>query len=215
MPRRFSDHASHGAASHASSWWCVKTRLGWLGPLPFDPVVVTASAGSSVDECRWHTEDMAVPAHVTLAGDLSGEYLVEEVLDDGRLVIRPDTSAEAIHRRLAVEPVSREDFEREFGDLSKTTRGRCLSGRPAYRRGLRCGLTTSPSTRTFGLWGQSSSGRFQFHGEALADRSPHGRLSRRRCARAGSRGSGDRIRRSASVRRGRHNTPARRGGGRR
>ena len=60
---------------------------------------------------------MAVPAHVTLAGDLSGEYLVEGFLEDGRLVIRPDTRAEAIHRRLDVEPVPREEFEAELGYL--------------------------------------------------------------------------------------------------
>ena len=75
------------------------------------------------DRNRWHTELMAVPAHVTLAGDLSGEYLVEEVLDDGRLVIRPDTSAEAIHRRLGVEHVSREEFERELGHLPQDDEG--------------------------------------------------------------------------------------------
>lgn len=66
---------------------------------------------------------MAVPAHVTLAGDLNGEYLVEEVLEDGRLVIRPDTSAEAIHRRLGVEPVSREEFDRELGYLPQDNEG--------------------------------------------------------------------------------------------
>ena len=60
---------------------------------------------------------MAVPAHVTLAGDLSGEYLVEEVLGDGRLVIRPDTGAQAMRRRLDVEPVSREELERQLGHL--------------------------------------------------------------------------------------------------
>jgi hypothetical protein len=58
---------------------------------------------------------MAVPAHVALAGDLSREYVVEQVLEDGRLVIRLDTSAEAIRRRLDVEPLSREEFERELG----------------------------------------------------------------------------------------------------
>jgi len=66
---------------------------------------------------------MAVPAHVTLAGDLSGEYLVEEVLEDGRLVIRPDTSADAIRRRLDVQPVSREEFESELGHLPQDNEG--------------------------------------------------------------------------------------------
>lgn len=66
---------------------------------------------------------MAVPPHVTLAGDLSGGYLVEEVLDDGRLVIRPDTSADAIRRRLGVEPVSGKEFERELGHLPQDDEG--------------------------------------------------------------------------------------------
>jgi hypothetical protein len=66
---------------------------------------------------------MASPPHVTLAGDLNGEYLVEEVLEDGRLVIRPDTSGDAIHRRLGVEPVSSEEFERELGDLPQDDEG--------------------------------------------------------------------------------------------
>ena len=62
-------------------------------------------------------------AHITLAGDLSGEYVVDEVLDDGRLVIRPDTSAHAIHRRLGLEPVSAEEFEAHFGDLPTDDEG--------------------------------------------------------------------------------------------
>jgi hypothetical protein len=66
---------------------------------------------------------MAVPAHVTLVGDLSGEYLVEEVLEDGRLVIPPDTRAEAIRRRLDVEPVSRKEFEAELGHLPQDNEG--------------------------------------------------------------------------------------------
>lgn len=49
--------------------------------------------------------------HVTLAGDLTGEYLVEEQLPDGRLVIRPDTSAAAMRRRLGGRPLTAEEFE--------------------------------------------------------------------------------------------------------
>lgn len=60
---------------------------------------------------------------MTLAGDLSGEYLVEEVLEDGRLVIRPATSAEAIRRRLDVEPISHKEFERELGHLPQDDEG--------------------------------------------------------------------------------------------
>jgi hypothetical protein len=48
--------------------------------------------------------------HVTLAGDMSGEYLLDEVLDDGRVVLRPNTSAQAINRRLGVRSISSEEF---------------------------------------------------------------------------------------------------------
>jgi hypothetical protein len=37
--------------------------------------------------------------HVTLSGDLAGEYVIEEKRPDGRLVLVPDTSAEAIRER--------------------------------------------------------------------------------------------------------------------
>ena len=62
-------------------------------------------------------------AHVTLAGDLSGEYVIDEVLDDGRVVIRPDTSAEAINRRLGVEPITAAEFEQHFGHLPTDDEG--------------------------------------------------------------------------------------------
>jgi hypothetical protein len=56
-------------------------------------------------------------ARITLAGDLNGEYVVDEVLADGRLVIRPDTSAAAIRRRQGLEPISGAEFEQHFGTL--------------------------------------------------------------------------------------------------
>lgn len=62
-------------------------------------------------------------AHITLAGDLKGEYVVDEVLDDGRLVIRPDTSAQAIRRRQGLEPITAEEFEQHFGHLSADQEG--------------------------------------------------------------------------------------------
>ena len=65
----------------------------------------------------------AMAAHVTLAGDLSGDYVVDERLGDGRLVIRPDTSAEAINRRLGVEPISPAEFEQHFGHLPTDDEG--------------------------------------------------------------------------------------------
>ena len=69
----------------------------------------------------WHTEFcMAEPArHVTVTGDLNGEYLVDEQLPDGSVIIRPDTSAAAMRRRLGLEQLSAEEFEAfiaEHGD---------------------------------------------------------------------------------------------------
>ncbi len=66
---------------------------------------------------------VVMAAHITLAGDLNGDYVVDERLDDGRLVIRPDTSAEAINRRLGVEPISVEEFDQHFGHLPTDDEG--------------------------------------------------------------------------------------------
>ena len=61
--------------------------------------------------------------HVTVTGDLAGEYIVDEMLDDGRLVIRPDTSAPAIRRRQRLEAITREEFDQVFGPLSTDQEG--------------------------------------------------------------------------------------------
>ncbi len=61
--------------------------------------------------------------HAGWRSDLNGEYVVDEVLDDGRLVIRPDTSAAAIHRRQWLEPISAEEFDRHFGNLPTDQEG--------------------------------------------------------------------------------------------
>jgi hypothetical protein len=72
--------------------------------------------------CRaWHTGPMA--AHVKLSGELSGEYVVEDVLEDGRVVLRPDTSAEAIRLRGGLEPVTDQEFDRAFGHLPSDDEG--------------------------------------------------------------------------------------------
>lgn len=36
----------------------------------------------------WQTR--GVSARVTLSGELSGEYVVDEIIDDGRIVLRPE-----------------------------------------------------------------------------------------------------------------------------
>jgi hypothetical protein len=56
-------------------------------------------------------------AHVTLSGDIVGDYVVEDRRSDGTLMLVPDTSIDAIRKRLGTEPMSAEEFERRFGDL--------------------------------------------------------------------------------------------------
>jgi hypothetical protein len=56
-------------------------------------------------------------AHVTLSGDIVGDYVVEDRRPDGTLMLVPDTSIEAIRKRLGTEQMSTEEFERYFGDL--------------------------------------------------------------------------------------------------
>lgn len=53
--------------------------------------------------------------HVKLSGDIEGTYVVEETRSDGRLVISPDTSAQAIMDRLGHEPATLAEFEAEYG----------------------------------------------------------------------------------------------------
>lgn len=55
--------------------------------------------------------------HVKLSGDIEGSYVVEETRSDGRLVISPDTSAQAIMERLGHEPATLAEFEAEFGPV--------------------------------------------------------------------------------------------------
>jgi len=57
------------------------------------------------------------PAHVTLSGDLSGDYVVEDQRPDGRVVLRPDLSVKAILTRHGVRELSPEEFEQHFGEL--------------------------------------------------------------------------------------------------
>ena len=43
------------------------------------------------------------PTHVTLSGDLSGEYVVEDRLADGRVLLRPDVPATEEQRKVLLE----------------------------------------------------------------------------------------------------------------
>lgn len=55
--------------------------------------------------------------HVTLNGDMSGDYVIVEKREDGSLVLQPDTSMEAIRRRHNATPATLEEFEAEYGPL--------------------------------------------------------------------------------------------------
>jgi hypothetical protein len=62
-------------------------------------------------------------AHVTLSGDIAGEYIVIDKRPDGELTLAPDTSITAIRKRLGSEPMSAQEFERHFGDLPTDDEG--------------------------------------------------------------------------------------------
>jgi hypothetical protein len=53
--------------------------------------------------------------HVKLSGDVEGPYVIEEARKDGRLVVAPDTSAQAIMDRLGHEPATLAEFEAAYG----------------------------------------------------------------------------------------------------
>jgi hypothetical protein len=57
------------------------------------------------------------PTRVTLNGDLSGDYVVEERRPDGRLVLRPDLSVKAMLFRHGERELTPEEFEQRFGEL--------------------------------------------------------------------------------------------------
>jgi hypothetical protein len=56
-------------------------------------------------------------AHVKLSGDRAGEYVVTEERPDGSLTLVPDTSFEAIRKRLGTEPATLAEFEAEYGPV--------------------------------------------------------------------------------------------------
>lgn len=61
--------------------------------------------------------------HVTLSGDINGEYVVKDEGPDGEITLVPDTSITAVRQRLGTEPMSAEEFEQHFGDLPTDDEG--------------------------------------------------------------------------------------------
>jgi hypothetical protein len=60
---------------------------------------------------------VAAPPHVTLSGDIEGEYVVTDQRPGGELTLAPDTSIEAIRRRHGLTPATLEEFEAEYGPV--------------------------------------------------------------------------------------------------
>ncbi len=71
-------------------------------------------------------ESAAVKQVTTRASDLGvplEDYIVLEQNPDGTVLLGPDTSWEAMKRRLGGEDVSQEEFDRVFGDLPTDDEG--------------------------------------------------------------------------------------------
>ena len=60
---------------------------------------------------------VAAQPHVTLSGDRAGDYLVAEEDPNGRMVIVPDNSAQAILNRLGHTRATLAEFEAEYGPV--------------------------------------------------------------------------------------------------
>jgi hypothetical protein len=70
--------------------------------------------GSIVAACDTTSMELA---HVTLSGDLSGDYVVEDRRPDGRVLLRPDLSVKAVLARHGERELTPEEFEQHFGEL--------------------------------------------------------------------------------------------------
>jgi hypothetical protein len=80
----------------------------------WDETCLSTNLGSILPAC--HTVGME-PAHVTLSGDLSGEYVIEDRRPDGRVLLRPDLSVKAMLGRHGERELTPEEFEQHFGAL--------------------------------------------------------------------------------------------------
>jgi hypothetical protein len=64
------------------------------------------------------------PMKVTLTEPgVAGDYIVAERNADGTVVLAPDTSIEAIRKRLGTRPMTAEEFEEHFGQLPADAEG--------------------------------------------------------------------------------------------
>lgn len=60
---------------------------------------------------------------MTLTGDLSGDYVVEDRRPDGRVLLRPDLSVKAMLARHGERELTPQEFEQHFGRLSTDGEG--------------------------------------------------------------------------------------------
>lgn len=56
-------------------------------------------------------------ARVTLSGDLSGDYVIEERRPDDRLVLHPDSSVAAMLSHHGERELTPAEFDQHFGQL--------------------------------------------------------------------------------------------------
>jgi hypothetical protein len=67
---------------------------------------------------------MEEPTKVTLTEPgLAGDYIVAERQPDGSVLLAPDTSIAAIHKRTGTRPMTPEEFEQYFGHLASDDEG--------------------------------------------------------------------------------------------
>lgn len=79
---------------------------------------LAVSRPRSLDRSSTHATLRGVePTHVTLSGDLSGDYVVEDRRPDGRLLLRPDLSVKAMLARYGERRLTPEELEQHFGQL--------------------------------------------------------------------------------------------------
>lgn len=84
-------------------------------------------AGFDLDRSdRRATLQAMKPTRVTLSGDLSGDYLVEELRPDGRVVLRPDLSVQTMLSRHNERGLKQHEFEEHFGELHTDIEDRLL-----------------------------------------------------------------------------------------
>ena len=82
------------------------------------PILIAVPQPPDLDQSPTHATLLAVePVHVTISGDLSGDYVVEDQRPDGRLLLRPDLSVNAMLARHGERRLTPEEFEQNFGQL--------------------------------------------------------------------------------------------------